>query len=54
MNLADLLLDSNYPNVLHFIKLIFLLRGFPGGSVVWNPPANAGDVGLMPVLGRPS
>ena len=24
------------------------LSGFPGGSVVQNPPANAGDVGLNP------
>ena len=22
--------------------------GFPGGSVLKNPPANAGDVGLIP------
>ena len=27
-------------------------RGFPGGSVVRNPPANAGDVGSVPGLGR--
>ena len=29
--------------------------GFPGGSVVENPPANAGgagDMGLIPGLGR--
>ena len=26
--------------------------GFPGGSVVNNPPANAGDIGLIPGLGR--
>ena len=26
--------------------------GFPGGSVVKNPPANEGDVGLIPGLGR--
>jgi len=26
--------------------------GFPGGSVVKNPPANPGDVGSIPVLGR--
>ena len=26
--------------------------GFPGGSVVKNPPANAGDMGLIPRLGR--
>jgi len=26
--------------------------GFPGGSVVKNPPANAGDTGSIPDLGR--
>ena len=26
--------------------------GFPGGSVVKNSPANAGDVGSIPGLGR--
>ena len=26
--------------------------GLPGGSVVKNPPANAGDAGLIPGLGR--
>ena len=26
---------------------------FPGGSAVKNPPANAGDMGLIPELGRP-
>ena len=25
-----------------------LTQGFPGGSVVKNPPANAGDMGLIP------
>ena len=29
-------------------------QGFPGGSVVKKPPANAGDVGLIPRLGRSS
>ena len=28
------------------------LRGFPGGAVVKNLPANAGDKGLTPRLGR--
>ena len=28
-------------------------RGFPGGSVVKNPPDNAGDTGLIPDPGRP-
>ena len=27
-------------------------KGFPGGSVVKNPPANARDTGLIPDLGR--
>ena len=26
--------------------------GFPGGSVVKNPPVNAGDTGSMPGSGR--
>ena len=26
--------------------------GFPGGSVVKNPPANAGDTGSIPESGR--
>ena len=29
-----------------------MFRGFRGGSVVKNPPANAGDVGSVPGLGR--
>ena len=28
------------------------VRGFPGGAVVKNPPANAGDMGLSPGPGR--
>ena len=30
----------------------YLLPGFPGGSEVKNPPANAADVGLIPGLRR--
>ena len=30
----------------------FKNRGFPGGLVVKNPPANAGDMGSVPGLGR--
>ena len=29
------------------------LKGFPDGSVVKNPPANAGEAGLVPGLGSP-
>ena len=28
------------------------MMGFPGGSVVKNPPANAGDTGSIPGWGR--
>ena len=28
------------------------MQGFPGGAVVKNPPANAGDFGLSPGPGR--
>ena len=30
----------------------FALKDFPGGAVVKNPPANAGDTGLIPGPGR--
>ena len=29
-----------------------MTKGFPGGSAIKNPPANARDVGLIPGLGR--
>ena len=40
---------------LHNDRCCFLLQnsvGFPGGSVVKNLPANAGDKGSIPELGR--
>ena len=30
------------------MKHLYTPEGLPGGSVVKNPPANAGDVGLIP------
>ena len=39
----------------NFILLNFLTKGnggIPGGSVVKNPPADAGDISLIPGLGR--
>ena len=43
--------DSQTCNNIHsFLKMH--LRGFPGGAVVENPPANAGDTGASPGLGR--
>ena len=32
--------------------ILLLFKGFPGGSVIKNPPANAGDTGSVPGLGR--
>ena len=34
------------------IEIYIVERGFPGGSVVKNLPANAGDVSLIPRSGR--
>ena len=36
---------------LYLLKKHYFL-GFPGGSVVKNLPANAGDMGSIPDLGR--
>ena len=35
----------------NFLKLFKRKRGFPGGAVVENLPANAGDTGSSPGLG---
>ena len=37
-------------SVLHMV--VYLCWGFPGGSVVKNPPANAGDADLISESGR--
>ena len=36
----------------YLLPKISLLLGFPGGAVVENLPANAGDTGSSPGLGR--
>ena len=35
-----------------FVNVSGSKAGFPGGSVVKNPPAHAGDAGSIPGLGR--
>ena len=37
---------------LYFFQKVMCTGGLPGGSVVKNPPANVGDVGSIPRLGR--
>ena len=34
------------------VKFKTIVLDFPGGAVVKNPPANAGDTRLIPGLGR--
>ena len=46
----ELLKRRTFLVILHFVKHEF--RGFPSGSVVKNLPANAGDTGSIPGLGR--
>ena len=38
--------------VLNYIKSAFIIRGFPGGSDGKEFACNAGDLGLIPGLGR--
>ena len=42
----------NYEFVKSVLNSISLTLGFPGGSVVKNSPASAGDVSSIPGLGR--
>ena len=45
--------ESSYCAIQSIIQVKnILLRGFPGGAVVENLPANAGDTGSSPGLGR--
>ena len=39
-------------HVQFFSSIKSKLRDFPGGAVVKNPPANAGDMGSSPGPGR--
>ena len=36
----------------YILLSVVLSKGFPGGSVIKNPPANTGDVGSIPASGR--
>ena len=50
LNLVD---SSTYIHiVVLYIVYMYIYTGFPGGSVLKNPPANAGDMGSIPGSGR--
>ena len=44
------LIMPSFPGMYYY--LLKSVEGFPGGAVVENPPANAGDTGSSPGLGR--
>ena len=45
-------LYSSHPTQSVSSELKPTIQDFPGGTVVVNPPANAGDMGSSPGLGR--
>ena len=45
-------MSSNWTSVMSRERFIKGFKGFPGGAVVENLPANAGDMGSSPGLGR--
>ena len=45
---------DNYGTVVQNVRSIICVWGFPGDSLVKNQPANAGDTGWIPGLGRSS
>ena len=46
--------DQQLKIIMYMYRMLYqnLMEGFPGGAVVENLPANAGDTGLSPGLGR--
>ena len=44
--------SNSSSNISFLTRVIKKFRDFPGGAVVKNPPANAGDTGLNPGPGR--
>ena len=44
---------GKHPVVLYYCFILSIIGGFPGGTVVKNPPANAGYTGLIPGSGIP-
>ena len=48
--LTSVLLTLMSNRMISSVNQLYGNRGFPGGSVVKNPPANTGDMGL--ILGR--
>ena len=46
-------LGAHYSYLISFVWIsLIIIWGFPGSSVVKNPPANVGNAGSIPGLGR--
>ena len=52
-SVASVNLGSNQPYLGEIGKHFIMIMGFPGGSVIKNLPASAGDTGSIPDPGRP-
>ena len=52
VNIIDFSSPLEFSKLCLTVKAKFITPGFPGGTVVKNPPANAGDMGLSPGPGR--
>ena len=52
LQLDSLLLSHQERKAILLTVKMIIGRDFPGGSVVKNPPANAGDMGSIPDLGE--
>ena len=44
--------NTNYFTTNYVFTLLFYISGFASGTMVKNPPASSGDMGLLPGSGR--
>ena len=51
-NMTEISVARHSKECTEFALKMYRIRDFPGGTVVKNPPANAGDMGSIPLLGR--
>ena len=45
-------MHNNVNYLMPLNRILKMIKGFPGGAVVKNPPTNAGDMGSSPGPGR--
>ena len=52
MTSTSLCTNGSFKGIFLKLKNLYVVMGFPDGSTVKNPPANSGDMGSIPRLGR--